>query len=489
MLNHKLNPTLPAAPARQKADMPNVVLLVMDTVRADHLSAYGYERRTTPNLDKFAQGAIRYTNAIATSDITLSTHASIFTGLYPSWHGAYIVHGRNPAPRALSPKFETLTEVLSQKGYLTMAVIANYALLGREYKIDQGFQLYDVRRPVQLFSGDWVGGEPLRDGLRPTMRRLLDMFVSTSEMDMRYRRAAEINEDVLGLLDQASQLDTPFFLFVNYMDAHLPYLPPQPFSNMYASRTDTDMRYASMLELREQVCKRQRSVTDAERNAMISQYDGGIAYLDAQIGAVIQHLKTRGLYENTIVVVASDHGEAFGERDLLTHGMSVYQDQIHVPLMIKHPNQREGSIISNPVSQVDLMPTVLDAVGVKTPAGLHGLSLTNLKPSGVRRVLSESFANSFLLGWHQRFRRIERAVIEGSMKFVGSTAGKRQLYELSKDPHERTNIAPMHQELTDKFRGSLAAVVATAPKSFDFDKAKAMDQESVDRLRSLGYLQ
>jgi arylsulfatase A-like enzyme len=488
MLNHNLNPALPAGThGQQKADMPNVVLLVMDTVRADHLSVYGYERRTTPNLEGFAQGAVRYANAIAASDITLSTHASIFTGLYPSWHGAYVVHGRNPAPRSLSPKFETLTEILGQNGYLTMAVIANYALLGREYKMDQGFQLYDARRPVQILSGGWVASEPLRDGLRPAMRRLLDLFISTSEMDMRYRRAAEVNQDVFALLDQVSQQKTPFFLFVNYMDAHLPYLPPRPFSSMFDSHTD--ISYTDILELREEVCKRQRSVTVAERNAMISQYDGGIAYLDAQIGAVIQHLKRRDLYENTMIIVVGDHGEAFGERDLLTHGMSVYQDQIHVPLLIKHPNQREGSVIPNPVSQVDLMPTVLETVGVKTPAGLHGLSLTGLKPSVVRRVLSESFANTFLLGWHQRFRRIERAVIEGPLKFVGSTAGKRQLYELSKDPNERTNMAPLHQELTEKLRGSLAAVVATAPKSFDFDTAKPMDQESVDRLRSLGYLQ
>jgi arylsulfatase A-like enzyme len=230
-----------------------------------------------------------------------------------------------------------------------------------------------------------------------------------------------------------------------------------------------------------------RGVTQTEHEHLISQYDGEIAYLDFQLGRLLARLKELGLYDDCLLIITSDHGEALGERNLMTHATSVYQDQVHVPLIIKYPKVRKKAVVDELVSLVDLMPTVLDVLGYKVPAGVRGQSL--LKPERLhgREVISESFATGSLRDLHPRFRRAERAIFLGSFKFIWSTNGKRELYNLSRDPHEQKNLykpdGPVSQQLEAKLDEWVKSV---RPRP---GQPAKLDRETLDRLKSLGYIQ
>ena len=206
---------------------PNVVLVTMDTVRADHLSLYGYSRETTPNLIDLSRGATVYANAIATADLTLPTHASLFTGLYASWHGAYPDPAECEGGCSILREHPTVGQILSASGYRTMAVVANYGNLAPRFGFARGFQVYDWRMPGLLEDSIL---------LRRGVERCLEGFIPTPVLDVKARRADEITRESAELLKQAVSNGTPFFLFVNYLDAHVPYHPPPPFDGLFPGR-------------------------------------------------------------------------------------------------------------------------------------------------------------------------------------------------------------------------------------------------------------
>ena len=462
------------------AGRPNIVLIIMDTVRADHLSLYGYERDTTPNLEKFSQEATTYSHAIAPSDITLSSHASIFTGMYPSQHGANFDPPRHPGGRPLADTFHTLPQILSEMGYLTMGVVANYGFLGPSFKLNRGFDYYDARAWIP-FLGQ-TGPYFIREGVR----HLLARFISPYYFDMRFRRAELINGEVFRLLEKVHEEAKPFFLFINYMDTHWAYIPPHPFDKLYPGKdgTFTTARFRAM---QYEVMTLQREVKQVERNHIVSQYDGSISYLDFQLSKLIAELKKLGKYENCLIIITSDHGETFGEKHLLQHGSSVYQNQVGVPLIIKYPHTQQKVRVDEPVSLVDIMPTVLDALGRKFPAGIQGQSLVQPGSKEPRILISESFENSEYRLWHGRFRRIERAIFSGPLKFISSTKGKRELYDLSKDPSEKENLYNADSRPAKEFDARLSQWLASVNNK-PVGSAGELDRNALERLRSLGYI-
>jgi arylsulfatase A-like enzyme len=463
----------------QDLSHPNVVLIQMDAVRADHLSLYGYGRNNTPKLKEFSQEASLFKNAIAPGDMTLSSVASIFTGMYPRAHGAHYNVPDYPFGRPLCDKFQTIAEILSKKGYFTMSVVANYAYISHHFGLDRGFQYHDQRAPVPFLG-------PVRFySLRNLIRNILTRFASSSNYDQLYRRAEDINSEVFSLLQKVKENRSPFFLSVNYMDAHDPYIPPAPFDMIFPGKIK-DYDLAKYRKMAEKVLKLERKVTAEEYLHLVSQYDGGIAYIDFHIGKLIARLKEFGLYENCLIIITSDHGEVFGERDLIGHGISVYQDQIHVPLIIKYPNNRQSIVVNETVSLCDLMPTILDFLGFKIPGKVDGESLLRLNHNNSRKVISESFPKGLMIDWHMRFKRIERAIFSGSIKFVSSTAGKREVYDLAKDPDEKENLydgnGGISKELEMKLNGWLKDVKEESGSTIQLGKG------TLDRLKSLGYI-
>jgi len=341
---------------------PNFVLLTLDTVRGDHTSLGGYVLDTTPALGQLSRDWTVYPEHFAAADMTLPTHASMFTGLYPRQHGAVDIRTPNGIGIPLASSFETLAEILASKGYATMEVAANSDFLSPTKGLTQGFQVADVHDVIPL-SLDGTAY------IRSLTRAILNRFTATQDFDLPNRRAEEINADAYGLLEEMKRKGTSFFLFLNYLDAHFPYLPPAPFDRRFPGK-DQAMPLSRVKEVEPHGSP--ANLTPHERAAIMSQYDGGIAYEDEQIGHLIDKLKSLGLYDNTLILITSDHGEHWGEHNLFNHRVSVYQPLIHLPLTIKYPGQTQGTMVNTPVSQIDFMPTILASAGVPVPRVFRG---------------------------------------------------------------------------------------------------------------------
>jgi arylsulfatase A-like enzyme len=469
-------PSLPSPGTTARGARPNVLLVIWDTVRADRESIYGYPRETTPFLRQFVERATFFQNAFAASDMTLSSSASLFTGLYASWHGAHFSL-RSPYGKPLERQSQTIASVLREQGYTTMAELANCSYLSLAYHLNQGYQFYDVRTPVGSDAIDRT------HYLRGPLLKILSHVASAGELDRRFRRGDSITKDALKLLGSARE-GSPFFLTLNYMDAHLPYLPPAPYDRLFPGK-DASLTFGKLQQLRKEVLQLRRRPTPAELAHMTSQYDGAVAFLDAQFERLVAGLKQLGLYDSTLIVLTSDHGEAQGERNLMVHAVSVYQDQVHVPLIVKYPEQSTGSVVTSPVSGVDVMPTILDVAGVRLSRPVHGRSLR--QPSESRFVLMESFRSGLLAGWHSRFDRVERALVKETAKLIQSTSGKNEMYNLAADPKEATNLFRKEDPVSAELNHLLAQLVATAPSPSS--RNRPMDRESLERLRGLGYIQ
>jgi arylsulfatase A-like enzyme len=461
---------------------PNVVLVTMDTVRADHLSVYGYRRDTTPNLRKFAAEATVYSQAVSTSDMTLASHASMFSSLYPSQHGAHYAMPDYPWGRPILDNVKTLPELLSERGYLTMGVVGNYAYLGRWTHMDRGFRFYHDSAPVPVLDFR------RRHYIRSVIRAALNCLQSTAEFDAEYENADEIDQHVYPLLEHAQGQGRPFFLFVNYMDAHWPLIPPAPYDTLYPG-IDRSFTSTRAFDILKDELSLKRPISKQEKEHLTAEYDGGVAFIDAHVGRLIRYLRERRLLGTTLVIVSADHGEAFGERNLLGHLVSVYQDQVHVPLIIRYPGSGARAVVGERVSGVDILPTVMDVLGYAAPGGIEGKSLLRLRPAETRVLISESFPVKSYLDMHPtRFHRVQRAMFAGSLKFVGSTAGERELYDLSRDPEEERNICGgEYGETCREMQANLQRWARLTGR--DTGPAVKLNRDTLNRLRSLGYVQ
>jgi arylsulfatase A-like enzyme len=478
---------LPPASEGNIGGRANLILITMDTVRADHLSVYGYGRDTSPNLQRLAQEATVFTNAIAAGDMTLSSHASIFTGMYASQHGAHPVLGRGKNRVAVGEEFglrltdesRTLAEMLWDFGYRTMAVAANTTFLQRAFHLDQGFQYYSQPNPTLFLART----DPFY--LRTDLARVLARYLPLNMSQRGYRMAGNVNLEAFDLLQRVKANQRPFFLFLNYMDAHQPYFPPPPFDVKYEGR-DRTLTYNQYFAIEFGALSGKRPYTDQDRRRDQSQYDGGIAYLDASLGDLFRQLRELGLYDNTMLVVTSDHGQSFGEKTLVGHGTSVYQEQVHVPLIIKYPRLREAKVVDDLVSHIDILPTVLDALGYPVPKTLPGRNLGKA-PTSPATVISESFPCDLFTQLSPRFRRTERAVFRGAFKVITSTNGEHALYDLSKDPKEERNLDSKNPQMASGLNADLQHWLSTLPTVQT--RPAVLDKRTVEGFRSLGYLQ
>jgi arylsulfatase A-like enzyme len=458
-------PTAPATPSR-----PNVVLVTMDTVRADHVSLYGYARDTTPNLAALAQSATVYSHPVAASNGTLVSHASIFTGVYGSWNGARS-DGEFQAP--ISRQYPTMAELLRAQGYSTGAFAANSAYLIPYFGFNRGFEVFEVPNALRALA-------PEKDYcLRHGAREILDLFIDTGEFDLEFVRAEEINRAAFRWLERTRSGGRPFLLFLNYMDAHDPYIPPAPFKSSFAGYDRSLHRVgqvAAMVENRK--ITRERGLAH-----FVSQYDGGIAYDDSQIGALVAWLKDRGLYDNTLIMITGDHGEGLGDHDLWGHGATTFEDVVYVPLLVKYPGQTQARRLEESAGHIDILPTVLDVTQVPPPRLLQGRSLRTSESS--RMLLSEAFPSIHQVGG-RRQDYTARALFAERFKFVGTSKGARTLYDLSADPSETRDICEAESARCAAMGVQLDQWVRAIPPP-PLPKTK-LDPRSLEHLRTLGYI-
>ena len=359
---------------------PNVLILLLDTVRAKSLSLYGRSRPTSRELERFAARGVTFDLAFSASPWTLPSHASLFTGKWPHELSASF---REP----LDDRWPTLAEILRARGYATAGFVANTAYASYESGLQRGFQYYadfpiSIRTAVQGTSFGRVVYPELRRHLAPVLPRLPLLWRLRPPRGRKLASAADMNAGLLAWLDQNDR--RPFFAFVNYMDAHTPYTPPDSFAFKFLTsqrlrrspHTDSDVQMVPL--------------SPAEAQGRLDVYEGAIAYLDSELGRLFSALERRGLLANTLIVVASDHGDEFAEHGLIDHGNSLYRASLHVPLILHFPGRvPAGRRVAPPVSLRNVAATVLDLLGDPEPRALPGRSLTRTwRGDSVHRIRS-----------------------------------------------------------------------------------------------------
>lgn len=423
-------------PAPQTA-APNVLLIVLDTVRAQNLSLYGYHRATTPRLEQFARRGVRFGKAITTAPWTLPAHASIFTGRYPRELSADFL-------KPLDASHPTLAEVLRARGYLTAGFVANTFYCGYEHGLSRGFLHYE---DYQLSLEELLISSSL---LRTTTHNAHLRRIIGNHQILTRKTAAQVNENFLSWLsDVAATSRRPFFAFLNYFDAHEPYLPPAPYDTLFGANLawrnwphDHAVRAAWRIK-REQMNPQQNQ-------AAIDAYDGSIAYLDHHLGLLFDELERRGLLEQTIVIVTSDHGEAFGEHGYHGHGDNLYLPLLHVPLLISFPARvPAGREIQEPVTLRDLAATILDLAGINQGNLLPGHSLARhwigtsaVNASTGSPVLSELNIAPIRPRLYPPGSRAEMySLLSGRYHYIRNASGQEEVYDIVNDPSELHNLA------------------------------------------------
>ncbi|MCC6409473.1 MAG: sulfatase [Planctomycetes bacterium] len=430
---------------------PNVVLVTFDTVRVDHLSTYGYTRRTSPNLTELAAVGDRFTAAQSTAPWTVPSHASIFTGRYTFQHGA---EASDKAPEwatqnavGLAESFETLAEVFSASGYRTCGVVANEVFLAPRFGFAQGFGTYVAKR----------------------------------------QPAKQVNQVAFEFLDQPS--DAPFFLFVNYMDAHRPYRTTPIDDAVSRGLPQPDPEPAGELLDRyiEAVMAKTGEDVDALRERVISQYDHGVAHDDLALGALVAKLKQLGKFDDTLIVVTSDHGEYFGEHELVEHNKDVYQEALRVPLVVKRPGQKRGRVLDVPVCHAELARLIASALTVEQE---NELAKRFPYAPGAPLRLAElwlSRPNELKASWGERFKRKRAALYLERWKYIRSTDGKHELYDLEADPREKRNLIAEKPELARTLEERLSRFEADSRAGPEQAAPVEVSAEELETLRALGY--
>jgi len=392
----------------------SLLLVTLDTTRADRLGCYGHAGIETPTLDRLAREGVLFSAATAVAPTTLASHASILTGLYPARHGV-----RTNGFFRLEDGHETLAERLRSEGWRTGAIVSAF-VLDAQFGLSQGFEHYD---------DDLTGAGPAPD------------------RHYRSRRADRTTDRALSWLRDSAPLADRFFLWVHYFDPHHDYDPPSPFAERYAGHL----------------------------------YDGEIAFVDSELKRLIDALDELDLSERCLVVVAGDHGEGLGQHDESTHSYLTYESTLRIPLLMRCGSRLGGGKdCTRPVSQVDIMPSVLSLLGLD-PGPADGVAMT-ANPVADRPLFFESLAGTLECGWEPLV-----GVTSGSYKYIHSSAP--ELYDLARDPHEKRNILSANRSRATELKDQLSGLFGP-----DLDRANQVtptvrpSADALESLQALGYL-
>lgn len=419
-----------------KSDTPNIIIVLIDTLRTDHLSYNGYERLTSPNIDAFAKESLNFEYAYSGSSWTAPSVATLFTGVYPSVHGMMPPNARVKAAEKFSFKLGedlyTLAEVLKDSGYSTYGVSSNEWISDR-FGYTQGF----------------------------------DHFLVESRMN-----ADLVNKKAYRMIDRIAQSSDPFFLYIHYFDPHDPYKPPRPFDTHFKEKSENNTQ-------------------DKHLRKLILGYDNEIFFVDKKIGELFRYLKSKRLYQDTLIILTSDHGEQFNERGHIGHGFTLHNEEIKIPMLIRTPGQQIGKIVRDPVSHIDIYRTIAELVGSKISNAQMGISLLSndlsKRPLGVISEVTRHYSYKALV--RENFNKIigEYEVTDGLYTPTGSERSMN-VYDMVEDPLELTPLDP-----NGKGKESLACYLDVFERvGKEFPKYKVdsleMSEDTLKELKTLGYL-
>jgi len=444
----------------------HVIFISLDTTRPDHIGCYGNPWISTPNLDRLAGESILFTQYMTVVPTTLPSHTSLFTGKYPHHHGnpqnGYMVNKDNVM----------LTEILKGAGYQTLGFIGSFALDSR-FDFAQGFDYYD---------------------------QSYERFVGEGKFTEHERSAQSVTRSVINRLNSMPAED-PLFLFVHYFDPHKPFEPPPPYDHMYLWEGADKSSPGEGITV-SYSCPHSLS----DENWQLSKqaalgYAGEISYMDHHLGELLTYLQQKGILDNAILVVTSDHGENFWEHmPYFHHGTSLYQTSMHAVCMIRLPDaQQGGTVVNLPLSSIDILPAVLAYLDLPAPDGIDGRRFDVNRCAatiGDRVVYGQATLTSpwkvpdVSSGWQHTNKA--RCVRSGNLVYMETPyASREELYDLSSDPYEQNNLmgSPTSQiaSVARGLKQKLETWVASADPLESFPE-KARREETVEKLKALGYL-
>jgi arylsulfatase A-like enzyme len=436
------NPTI----IEKRADnpCPNIILISIDTLRADHLGCYGYKRDTTPNIDAFSTSAILFKNAISQAPYTVSSHMSMLTSLYPSFHKVNMIELSR-----LNPNKDTLAEVLYNNGYRTWAITGGG-------QVSSGYGFYDG-------------------------------FESFIEYTAPHRDVERKVKETIHFLKK--EKDNPFFVFFHTYKPHAPYKPIPPYDTMFDEGYRGQIT-GSLADI-EGVNNGKIQADQADLDHIESLYDGEIREMDDQLCALFDYLKQEGLLEKTLIVITSDHGEEFNEHGSVgVHSHTLYDELLRVPLIVRLPEaQLEQAIIEEQVQSIDIFPTILQIAGISyTNGGSQGTSLVPLI-RGEKRNRGSNIAFSERTPADGLFLRSLRG---SSQKYIFEENKKKgserhSFFDLEKDPGEQVNIEIPHKKLRGLFT-QIQFLIDEGKKVDQIVKKTKVDPETLETLKALGYI-
>lgn len=402
----------------------NVLIVTFDTTRADHISVYNDELDHTPTIEALAAEGTVFEHAVAPVPITLPSHTTLFTGKYPVQHGV-----RDNGLFRVTDEQTTLAEMLLAEGYATGAAVGSFPVSAHS-GINQGFEYFndDIVRPYQDYMGIRV--------------------IEKAGLFFDERPALEVNDSIWNWLDDHA--DQPFFLWAHYFDPHQPQAPPHPYDQIYADQP----------------------------------YLGEIAYADEALGEIITRLKTLGVYDNTIIVITSDHGEGLNEHRELTHSMLNYETTQHVPLVMRVPGQTPNRV-ARTVGLVDVVPTLMDFLDIALPVDVDGESLWSWISNGEGPEAPHYYAETLSPRLSNNWGEL-RTLYETPYKYIHGP--RPELYDLATDPNELSDLSLDQPELAEKMKARLGEWIDNHARS-EVLMPESADPEVLNRLVALGYVQ
>lgn len=424
-------------------DRPNLIIVLVDTLRADHLSYNGYRRSTSPTIDALAANSAVFRSHYSTASRTGPAVASIFTGLYPRSHGVI-----NPliywdAKGVLGEEQITLAEIVKAAGFACHGIITNPNVTKR-FGFAQGFDTYRMVRSME---------------------------------------AAEVNSLVASTL--AADPRKPFFLYLHYMEPHSPYAAPEAYKGLFVDPRYSGPITGEHVQL-DEIVAGDLVVDEADVAQLEALYDQEVRNFDDEFGMLLDELDRAALLENTIIVFIADHGEEFLEHGSVLHGYTLYEEQLHVPFFIYDPRSREGLEVTDITRHIDLLPTVLDLLGIQYDGTIQGKSVVHLMEGRVGggepvRVFAEASLMAV------KTIRMRSLTVDG-WKLIQTEvpAPRTELYHLDEDPHEQCDLAAESPEVTKQLVGSMSRLLKTIPVAES--QTVSLRQREIEALRSLGYV-
>jgi len=454
------------------SNRPSIVLIILDTLRSDHLSCYGYDKRTTPNIDRMSSESLLFLNAYSPAPWTLPTHASIFTGTYP------VQHGVSWSNHVLDESAITLADELSDQGYDTVGITEN-PFTGTVFGLSQGFSdYYEMwRRPIVMRA-----------------------FIKFARTFFGYRERFEYSQETVDLLGfwlaTKRRDDAPFFAFINFMNTHLPNYPRPEWESVSASR-ERLAKIEPVNQVPERFYVPKFRLSEDELQTMKDIYDAEISYLDGQVGRLLALISAQGELDNTVVILTSDHGENFGDHGLIEHQFCVYDSLLHVPLIIRCPNVVPAGEIPYFVSTIHLFDTILGFAGNDFVGdNEHNDSLLKISQDStvyseydsglmmLKKVLGKSIDNVDL----ERFGREYRSISDGNYKFIWASNGVHEFFDIRSDPGETDNIIHIENERAAQYERRLAEWHDSSSRPISKKEDLIIDDETREALESLGYM-